>query len=253
MSQANIVSYGDLKSNPEGNLHLNFRDKVSNGAIKVDSNQLSERWYCSYEVRLNDNWTWGDTLHKDGNRFLSNIKIFRMWNPGSVDENVVIALLGWTSHAVWAVEYIGKQSNKFMPNYFDTIKRGVWNKFEFEYVENSGLGVPDGQLRMWFNEELILEETTLITRLKEKGLKRPFLLGFDNMWGPGDGSDNQPNDYEIRNIYVGMDEARPVQDPFKEPEELVSETLEPPESIDMPAWIKTILKRLGEFLIEISK
>jgi len=216
MSKARIADYNDLEDQGNGEYHLNFRHNKDTGSVRIHSDDLAEKWYCSYEFKLNDNWDWGTTGYDGNDRFLSNIKIFRLWNPGSTPENFVIALQGWNDGIVWALENVGDQGGAVY-GFKDRFTKNTWHKLEFEFWENSAPGAADGGFRMWHNGEILFDENNIITRLNESGFKRPFILGWDSVWGPSGGNDKAPNDFDIKAIHPGMNETPGNQPPIDPP------------------------------------
>jgi len=219
MTQARISTYNDLTDLGGGMHSLDFRRGKDNGSVQINNSDLARKWFCSYEFKISSNWSWGSTGYDDdpNDRFLANIKMVRFWNPGSTPENVLITMEGWHpdgGSCLFNIENISvndkDQKRYFFGNYKNRITRDVWHKLEFEFEENTSPGLADGSCRIWFNGNRILNEVGLITRKNESGYKRPRILGWDSVWGPS-GDDKAPNDFMIRNIYAGMNEARADQ------------------------------------------
>jgi hypothetical protein len=172
----------------------------------------------SYWFKLDPNWDWGTTEFEDNNKFLSNIKVFRMWNPSDNpihNENFFAAYTGWDNRIMSQPENVGDNGETALGNARGEITLGKWHQFQFEYLENSVREASDGQFRMWFDGTLVQDRNDLVTREDFDLLKRPRVIGFDNSWHPEDPladvpdpSDDRPNNFLIDDIYVDTSWAR---------------------------------------------
>ncbi len=156
------------------------------GFLTADPAVLNKRWYVRYKVRYESNWNWGfaSAEGKDGCH-LSNVKIFRMWNPSApedANENFVIALMGWEDGAMASMEYIGEQNERFLSGFKNILKPGTEHVWEFEYVD-SEVGQSDGYCKVWLDGKNVLDWQGLMTRKAFSGLKRPYVAaGHENVW-----------------------------------------------------------------------
>jgi hypothetical protein len=214
-------SIGDLEVEAErrtpfssASAYLNFTASRRDGFFTAPNNRVAPSWYVSYWFKANDNWDWGTTQERTDaqsgdNNFLSNIKVFRMWNPSSANtENLVAAYAGWENRVVYNVENTDAASMVQTPviaNARGAITRGNWHHFQFAFAENSDLGESDGRFRMWFDGRQVADRSNLLTRQGSDQFKRPLIIGFDSVWGPNTSrgeSDDAPNDFYIDDVYV---------------------------------------------------
>jgi hypothetical protein len=145
------------------------------------------------------------------NRFLSNIKIFRLWSPEPVDENFVLAYRGWESRFVYNMENTADNVMKpFLSQAPDLITKGRWHLLQFEFKENSAVRAADGVFRVWFNGGLRSSaRTDIVSRETYSQLKRPVIVGWSEVWNANVGdSDHAPNDFYMDDIYVDSSWAR---------------------------------------------
>lgn len=192
------------------NAHYNFTSAGNGDAYFRAGNAVYQKWFVHYWFKLGTNFDWGNSTYQNGNQFLSNIKVFRMWNPGSTTENFVLAYNGWEDRITWNAENISPdQTGIVLSNVTSQIVKGEWHLFQFEFSDNSGLDLADGQFRAWFDGQPTIIQTGIVTRQNDGGLKRPFIIGFSEVWGQGnDPSDDAPNDFYMSDIYVDNSFAR---------------------------------------------
>ncbi len=154
---------------------------------------------------MDENFDWGDTGYGSLGANLANVKIFRMWNPSSsINENFVMATRGYAGSSV---QYYAEHVENPMGGSFEDIyswTKGVWHLMQFQYQESS-MGGNDGEIRVWMDGELVLEDLDIMTRDDFSELKRPYILGFYNSWGDG-GTDR--DDFFIDDAYVDNNWAR---------------------------------------------
>lgn len=185
----------------------NFQGKFGDrrkGCFAANDDILSESWFCQYWFKLDENWEWGTAVYGILGANLANVKIFRMRNPGSIDENFVISTHGYSGDRVrYNAEYVGGHRSGYFTNVNNWTK-GVWHCFQFEYMDSS-VGGNDGAIRVWLDGEQVLNDTGIMTREDFSELKRPCILGFYNSWG--DRSTNQ-NDFFIDDAYIDNTWAR---------------------------------------------
>ena len=188
---------------------LNFNGSGDNGWVAGASSPTDMKWFCSYRFKLDEDWDWGTSVFNGTNKFLSNIKIFRMWNPGATTENFVIALQGWGDSIVYTTEKVGESGGgSFESGYQTSFSKGSYHQLSFQFMESS-LDTLDGSISVWLDGQAILVDNTIKTRGSFTGMKRPLILGFDNVWswdedggsGP-DPSDDNPNGYHMDDIFA---------------------------------------------------
>ncbi len=184
------------------------------GAYLTGSNSiLSPTWFVSYWAYLDPNFDWQNGAYPDPPKFLSNVKIFRLWNPGPTGEDFVVATQGWENCVIVTNENTGSIAHWGLSNYPTThLAPGTWHHLQFAFKENSALGAADGQLLMWVDGRQVMNHSDYITRLNDDVLKRPYIVGFYNSWSPGEGtpdpSDVAPNEFYMDDVYVDTSCAR---------------------------------------------
>lgn len=175
------------------------------GYFTSTSSILGERWFVQYWFQLDPNFDWGTSTYGNGDENLANVKIFRMWNPGNIDENFVIAVHGFRDSAPYTTEYVTDPGGGYtLSNFTSEWTKGEWHCLQFEYQESS-LDTQDGEFRIWFDGSLELEDTTIKTREDHSELKRPLIVGFYDSWND-DGQDR--DDFYIDDVYVDNSWAR---------------------------------------------
>jgi len=194
------------------NGHLNFTSASRRGFFQGPSSPVASQWYVSYWFYLDQNWDWGTTGYGGDNQFLSNIKVFRMWNAStSIDENFLVSYAGWVDSWIFNMEYVaGPSSNgKYVGLARERMSRGQWHHFQFEFAENSVVRASDGRFRMWLDGKLLADRSDLLTREDFSQLKRAAVIGFDAVWGTSSGeSDDSPNDFYIHDPLIATSWAR---------------------------------------------
>jgi hypothetical protein len=169
------------------------------------SEHLGERWFVQYWFQIDGNFDWGTSTYGNGDENLANVKIFRMWNPGSVDENFVMALHGYVDSAPYLAEYVDDSGGgRAFSGFRSEWQKGVWHCLQFEYKESS-VGVQDGEFRIWLDGKLELDDRTIKTREDFADLKRPFIVGFYDSWNDS-GTDR--DDFFIDDVYIDNSWAR---------------------------------------------
>lgn len=192
------------------NFSVNWVNNIVN-LYFTETNTVYPKWYCQYWVKISSDWNFGNGQFGDPNQFLSNIKFFRMWNPGSTQENWVVALQGWTSQVIDIAENIpGENTNYIVNNFVNQFAAGKWHLFQFEFADNSALDAADGVFRMWIDGIVVGERTNIVTRHLDNVYKRPFILGWYNSWPAGSGGDYNPNhiwfdDYIVDNNWTRLE------------------------------------------------
>ena len=193
------------------NAFLNFRDGVDTGSVRA-RNTVYPVWYVQYWMLLGTNWDWGNSGYDETNRFLANLKIFRLWNPGPTDENVVFAIGAWAESVIFNVENVsGNTFDAYIGGIQSFFSKGTWHLLQFEFAENSAVLASDGVMRFWVDGTLRFNATNLVTREDTNVFKRPFIIGFDSVWAPNTAlgeSDDAPNDYTMDEIYMDTSWAR---------------------------------------------
>lgn len=209
-SSTNHLSLSNSSRHPSSHYSgtINFQGSGGDGSYgygTAPGSPLSERWFVQYWFKLDTNFDWGTSTYGNGDENLANVKIFRMWNPGSIDENFVIALHGFVGSAPYSSEYITDPGGgRTLHGYMDDWEKGVWHCLQFEYKESS-VNTQDGTIRVWFDGDLALEDNTIKTREDYSVLKRPFIVGFYDSWND-DNSDR--DDVYFDDFYVDNTWAR---------------------------------------------
>ena len=195
-------------SKSTGSYHINMTDGgLDEGKCQGATSPVNSTWTVSVWLYIHDDWDWGTSTFSGGNRFLSNIKIFRMWNPGSPDENFVMAYAGFngtngnfsyntenTPDSATVTGFYSNLRNKWAPG-------SGWRHLEFEYSENTSTGAADGRFYVAIGTETS-QRTNIVTRDTYTELKRLMLVGWSNVWGPDAAGDHAPNNAAMTDIYV---------------------------------------------------
>lgn len=193
------------------NGYMNFT-RSTNSAYFAASNDVYPDWFVQYWFKLGDDWDWGSTDHSGKDRFLSNIKVFRLWNPGSTDENFVVALNGWVNSIEYVMEGVrGEPNGKFLSGFKSKLKDGRWHLLQFAFGDNWGLDQKDGEFHAWVDGKLVVSDKKILTREDFPGYKRPFIIGLSEVWGPNSEkgeTDKSPNSFYIDDIYMDNSWAR---------------------------------------------
>lgn len=166
--------------------------KLNNAFFTGNNGILGDKWFASYWFKLDNNFDWGTSTYGNGDENLANVKIFRLWNPGSVDENFVMATQGWGDAIMYSTEYVDSPGGDFSAwnTFKDDMTKDEWHNLQFEYQESS-LNGNDGRIKVWFDGEIKINDSDIKTREDFSQLKRPFILGFYDSWNDG----NTDNDY----------------------------------------------------------
>ncbi len=170
----------------------------ANGYFTGSNSQLSDTWYGRYWFKLDNNFDFGTTGEPQGDGNLANIKIFRLWNPGNVDENFVAATQGYNGGNIIYTTEQTLETTHYMPSNTSAWTKNVWHVFDFEFKEGS-LNASNGIFRMWFDGKLIEENRAVMTRQDFDLLKRPLILGFYNSWSDGN---TDRDDFYIDDAYI---------------------------------------------------
>jgi hypothetical protein len=205
----------DSHSTYNGYHNFTGADSTSNhnAYLTGSDSVLANTWYVSYWFYLYPNFNWQNGAYPDPPKFLSNIKFFRLWNPGATVEDFVTATQGWANQSIYLCENTGDTTRYYLTNYPNVyFTTNTWHHVQFAYQENSTLGAADGKYQMWLDGVSVASATNLITRLNDNLLKRPYNVGFYNSWswneGNTDASDVAPNEYVMDDVYVDTSFAR---------------------------------------------
>lgn len=176
---------------------------------------VSPKWFCQFWVKVSTNWDWGTSSFDGTDKFLSNIKIFRLWNPGSTTQNVYMQYDGIINQFKLVPENTGDTDKFFFSNARTRFTAGTWHLLQMEYGENSSFSAADGVFRFWFDGSTITNRTNIITRTSGANTtdgvnnKRPYVIGFENEWnctenggGGQDASCDEPNHFSMDEIYL---------------------------------------------------
>lgn len=181
----------------------NFID-TSFGSVKGRNGVLSRNWFCQYWVKLTD-FDWGTGLYPSQlGQLLSNVKFFRLWNPGSTQECFLTQFYWGLNEGAYSHPYIPGE-NPTSQSWFNLKKSQFsddnWHCLQFEWSDSSVEGAADATFKCWFDGALKCDRSGIIGRTNG-GLKRPYHIGFYNAWNPiaGD-SDTSPNNYYMTDVY----------------------------------------------------
>jgi hypothetical protein len=196
-------------SSSNGRLNSNYSalanfESYSYASFQGLNSVLSRDWFCQYWVRLDNDWIWGKGGSGTSDEFLSNIKLFRLWNPGNENENFAIALNNFNEATVAMTEGIESVPHYANMNYNDLTKQ-TWHLLQFEYRDSSTSNVADGSFKMWLDSKQVLSYSGFVGRTNNN-LKRPFLIGFFNSWGYGTAHlliDDVYSDSSLARIEIG--------------------------------------------------
>lgn len=198
------------------NAHLDFDGSAGSGIGHFTGNNsyLSRKWYLHYWFMVDENWDWGTTTSTGTDKYLANIKFYRVWNPGSIAESFFMATQGWVGNvtAETSTNTVEQKWN-FESNYPMLWSKGNWHLLQFEYVENVGKKAKDGIVRMWRDGRLVFSADTIQTRDNWSEYRRLYDIGFQNSWDWDEGIDDiegaqAPNDFYMDDIYTDTTFAR---------------------------------------------
>jgi hypothetical protein len=117
------------------------------------------------------------------------VKFFRVWATGG-KPNYVMAWHTYSNQntCVELVEYTSDSGSWGYMRPIDDLGLGAWHNNEFEYCENTGPDAADGQIRFWFNGQLKLNRTNVLTSSSEYPTRQKYILilGFMNSWDLSD-------------------------------------------------------------------
>ncbi len=203
VNELTVNADNNRNSNSSNNGTLDF-DGVNDGDgyITGDNDKPGDQWFIKYWFKIASTFDWGTTTNGGGNHFLSNVKVLRLWSKEQIDENFVIQYQGWTNSIVWTFESIEPEpTGSSIFSFRERATEDVWHSFKLEYVENSAVEVADGSFKLYFDGNLMSDETGLETRQDDSETKRALVIGFAEVWGL-DGEDaDDPNDFYIDDVY----------------------------------------------------
>jgi hypothetical protein len=187
-----------------------FQGSVPNnnhGYVTGPSEDVGAKWFVSYWFKLDSNFDFGTSSYGGGDENLANVKLFRMWAPGSgTQENYVCAYAGYGGYTIVSTEYV----SDIHLEYWDTLgdasswTKNVWHNLQVEYLE-SDVGVSNGGSKMTFDGVVVHDDFTHMTREDETDLKRPLIVGFFNSWTD---ANTDQDDFYMDDIYVDRSWAR---------------------------------------------
>ena len=194
INELQISSSGTRNLFSDYQAFLNFGGsgtKLNNAFFTGNNGILGDKWFASYWFKLDNNFDWGTSTYGNGDENLANVKIFRLWNPGSVDENFVMATQGWGDAIMYSTEYVDNPGGDFSAwnTFKDDMTKNFWHNLQFEYQESS-LNLNDGKIKVWFDGEIKINDNDIKTREDYGQLKRPFILGFYDSWNDGNTDDD---------------------------------------------------------------
>ena len=173
------------------------------GYFTGPDNSASQSWFAQYWFKLDNNFDWGTGSHdvRPEDKNLSSVKLFRMGVYSGVDENFVLATMGFSGGSLlYSTEYIQNGSDGGAVYFGNTSAwaKGVWHLFQFEFKESS-MGVNDGIFRWWVDGALFVDDHDIKTREDFAQFKRPHILGLYNSWNDS-GTDR--DDFYIDDAYI---------------------------------------------------
>lgn len=140
----------------------------------------SARWFSSMWVKFSE----GFFFEEDANGVWGNVKIFRNAGLNESRANQYVSI----NRNFWglAIEYSESgQQNVYAydgprPSDMDLT---VWHHFQYEFQENSGNEIADGQITFSVDGQVIVSRSDVVTRTDEHpGLKRTFIpAGFQTV------------------------------------------------------------------------
>ncbi len=194
-------------SNFSGTLNMaGSRGEAGNHAYFTGNNDiLGERWFAQFWFKLDENFDWGTSSYGGDDQNLANVKVFRMWNPGNINENFHVNVHGYSGSGriQYNTEHVNNPQGGFFGNHWEWTK-GVWHCLQVEYEESS-VGGNDGVLRVWRDGELKVEDTDIMTRENHSQLKRPYIVGMYDAWND---SDSDRDDVYLDDAYIDNTWAR---------------------------------------------
>lgn len=167
-------------------------------------------WFVQYWFRLDDNFDWGNSAYGTANANNANVKYFRLWSTGSINENFVIATHGFSGgSSLWTNENISGSSAYFWrtsdgASTHTSMTKGVWHSLEFEF-RDSDINTGNGEIRMWFDGVKKLDVNNMITRKVHANFKRPYNVGFYDSWNDTNTDDDF---YYIDDVFIDNSWAR---------------------------------------------
>jgi hypothetical protein len=196
--------------------YCNFNAGSQLAAITAVSSVVSRKWFVQYWFKLEE-WDWGAGTYSTNDRFLANVKFFRLWSPASVAESFVCAWKTWATGSAFSKnsEVVGTGANvevvfSLQPFQKPSVNDGEWHCFQFEFTDSSDVSAADAEFRVWIDGEPAEVRTGFIAR-STTYLKRPLEIGFYNSWGPNTAlgeSAQAPNHYYMGDIYAAPTLAR---------------------------------------------
>lgn len=208
-----LKSYGI--SRHKNSAYASYYDFVGYGTAGVQAvnTVLSQKWFAQYWVKL-DSFDWGTGTYGSTSQHLSNVKFFRLWNPGSEKENFYTQFWwGVNDNSYSNVEYITQPvttKNFTTPMTKSQLSDGTWHLLQFEFIDSSAPGTADAVLRFWQDGQLKEVRTGFIARTNQN-LKRPYFIGFFNAWGPNTAAgetSRAPNLFIMDDVYASPTLAR---------------------------------------------
>ena len=170
-------------------------------AYFTHDNTVYPVWYIRFWMKPGANFDYGAGDYTSLDRWFSNVKIIRLWNPGSTIENFYVSYNGLTDELYITAENItGEKTNYAYQGFRSRLAKDQWHLWQFEWKENSAPAKADGIYRLWIDGALIASRTNVITRGTFAGFKRPFIIGFEDEWNMGSAGDHAPNDFWMDDI-----------------------------------------------------
>src|SRR3990167_1413283 len=157
--------------------HLNL---TNDGHFVTDNSFTSDIWRVIMPINFGSDFNWGATA----NDFLGNVKIFRLWNPGSPDENFFLSYDGDGNIFKFSLENLPYGAASKTATGEGTVKIGQWNHWDFYSKDNSAPNVADSYLRWRSNFSTVYTTAGFIGKDDYSQSKRIQALGLDNVRSP---------------------------------------------------------------------
>jgi hypothetical protein len=183
LTRAGLVTDSEVSNQRSGSLRSGKGNFQVSEYICGQTTVTATKWFAQCWYKLPADFTWGRT----GSQFppLANIKFFRPWATGG-GPNYMMSWDTWqgADTANEVVEYTGETDHRGYMHPKADISLGDWHCHEFEYCENTAVGVADGKSHFWFDCALKLNRNTLLTASTAYPTreKRILLIGVCNVW-----------------------------------------------------------------------
>lgn len=161
---------------------------TSDGSLKGGST-VARSWYVSYWWKVSDTWDWGTSSYLGTDKFLANVKLWRMWNPGAFTEDVYMQYKGNTNAVEFVTEGMNDELTESVVGSARTaLTLDTWHQFRIQFVDSSAAGNADCSVKIWYDGGDVDYTYNGTCQEDESGFKRPFIAGFQNEWSCTEGT-----------------------------------------------------------------